>query len=133
MKKLIIDISKMLGAVATISAGALWLDARFDASEDRDNEMIERIEYNSAELNMIGQDFEDWKDSIDKIEGLVRNNAVGIYTNRTIMQYEREHRGEYSPEQMNDILNQMQELLKKNGIASGSTTEPESMTLNLYP
>ena len=117
MRKAILKISEYILAIGTVAGGALWLDARFDAEETRDKELKQEVEYINVEQSMMAHDISDIIDTLDRLEHKVDNNAVGIYTNRRMMEYERQHRDEFTQEQMEEII----EEIKKNGF--GLTTD----------
>jgi len=113
---IISNIAKYIGAVATIAAAALWLDARFDA----------QVENNRAVF-----------DSIAEVKGMVSNNSEQnvelLYDlqriDKTLVDFEKEHKkqGEqintltwglknqnhFTPEDFENVLDEM---LKKNAM-----------------
>ena len=68
MKKLILDIAKVIGAVATIGGAAIWLYSTGDKAEDRHNETMQQLEYINVEQGMMAGDIDGIKDSVKKIE-----------------------------------------------------------------
>jgi len=111
MRKIVEKIAQWVLAIGTIGGGALWLDSRFDSERERSEEIKREIEYVNVEQSMMSADLEDIKDSLNRMEGKIEDNAVGIYTNRRMMEYERQHRDEFTRDQMEEII----EEIKKNG------------------
>jgi len=114
MKKLILDIAKVIGAIATIGGSALWFDARFDTSTEENKEVLEMVEYINIEQQMMAEDITDIKDSVKRLD-----NKMDVVTEEQEVHHEAidnlgwaiRNQSEFTPEQMEDILDRM---LKKN-------------------
>jgi chromosome segregation ATPase len=113
MKKVILTISKYLGAVGVIAATAWGAYAKLDNIEDGVSDNYDKIEEVKQKQEGFNDDMRQIKDTLEKIDRQTVTNANGIYTNRILMKYEREHRDEYTREQLDDQLRQMEELMDK--------------------
>ena len=121
MKKGLIKIAEYIFAIGTIGGAALWLDARFDAAADRDKDVIEQVEYINAEQSMMSDDIWDIKDTLGRLEEKVDANSTSIDMNTRLMRYERQHRDEYTKDQMDAQLDEFEKIIKKNGNGIAAT------------
>jgi len=114
MKKLILDIAKVIGAVATIGGSALWFDAKFDTSTDKQEEVLELVEYINIEQQLMAEDITGIKDSVKGLE-----NKLDIVQGEQEVHHEAidnlgwaiRNQDNFTPEQMEEILDRM---IKKN-------------------
>ncbi len=114
MKKLILDIAKVIGAVATIGGSALWFDSRFDDSATQQEDVLELVEYINVEQQIMSEDINGIKDSVKGLENKLdvvqeeQNNHHDAIEN---LGWAIRNQNDFTPEQMEDILDRM---LKKN-------------------
>jgi len=121
MKKIILDIAKVIGAVATIAGAALWFDARFDKSAEDLKEIKQTVDYINVEQSWMAEDLESIHDTLARIERMQvrqserQKSIVWILRNQE----------DFTPDQLRDI---MDEMLKKNNGQTGSVSTPTSTT-----
>ena len=108
--KILKTFGVIAGSVATVWAVFTMYDSIRDQNDDTQEMVIDLWEQQLLFEGEVTGRLDDLTDTVERIEGKIDNNAVGIYTNRRIMEYEREHRDEFSKDQMNEILDE----LKKN-------------------
>ena len=98
------------GAIGTLYVGFKGYDNIIDGQE----KTMEVVEYINVEQVMMAEDINSIKDTLERMEGKIDDNSISIYSTNSLMRYERNHRDEYTKEQMDDQLKQFEELLKKN-------------------
>ena len=127
MRKSIISKIKnwqIIVATTTATLGAAyggykWIVAHVENTieERTDRELIlEKLDNLEGNDIMIMGKLYDHGDSLDRIEKLMEKNGTAIWMLKRQVEYEREHRDEYTRDQMNQQLKDFEELLKKNGI-----------------
>ena len=112
--KILLNIAKYIGAVATIAGAALWFDARFDSNADSNKEIMDTlavmrqdIQYNSVELSQLNESVWGIKDTLEDIEE--KQEAQNEKINSVV--WGLKHFNQFTPQQFEDILDEM---LKKN-------------------
>ena len=101
MKKLILDIAKVLTAVATIGGSALWFDAKFDANTESLKDIKETVDYNSVELSLMSEDIQGIHDTLDKFESNLNKQNSNIQS----LGWAVRNIDNFTPEQLEEILN----------------------------
>ena len=87
--KIILNIAKYIGAIATIAGAALWFDARFDAQVDNNKDVFDSI----AEVKMMVLNTNEQNSALlYDVEGM----------DNTLLEFEREHKRQ--GEQINTIV-----------------------------
>lgn len=128
MKKFLSLFNSAGGVITTLIAiiggcitGVLWLDNRFDSIEDTQEVIIDSVNVVKQDVYYlnVGQIFIDESikklgDSVEDLRYDVKKNTSAINLNSSIMDYERKHRDEFSAQQMEDQLEEIKEILKKN-------------------
>lgn len=130
MKKILLEIGKVITAIGVIGGSALWFDAKFDSSSAGDDRILDSIadlkqevEYVNTEQRFMAEDIMDMKDTMARIEGKVDANAASNARLYRAIKFEIEHRGEYTEAQLDQIK---AELLKKNSDLTVSTETPSA-------
>lgn len=115
MKELIINIAKVISAIAVIGGAALWFDARFDNQADSNEAMIDSLEvvkrdisYNSIHLSQIDADIQGIQDTLDDFER--EHKAQGQKINSLVWGVKNIER--FTPEDFEDVIDEM---LRRNG------------------
>ncbi len=107
MKKLLIEIGKVITAIAVIGSSALWLDGKFDSSSDQLEEIQTTVDYNSVELSMLGESVNNIEDTLLKFETEHKKQGEQIKS----LAWGLNHIEQFEPQDFEDIMNEM---LKKN-------------------
>ena len=109
MKKLI-DIAKYITAVGVIGGGAIFLDNIRDGQGD----ILDMVEYNSAELSMLGEGINDIGDTLVRLEeeNKVQSEKIG-----DIVWLVRNQKN-YTDDQFDALIDRM---LKKNSMTKDTT------------
>jgi len=110
MKKLILDIAKIIGAVATIGGSALWFDARFDASADAQDNVMEQLVYINAEQSFMADDISGIKDSVKRLDSKIDAVVTEQETHHEAIDdlgWAIRNANNFTPEQMEEILDRM--------------------------
>jgi len=122
----ILIIAKYITAIGVIGGAALWLDAKFDNSADRNESVMEvvldsiaalsqEVQYINIEQSFQSEDIAGLHDTLKKMNDGIQQNAQ---TAEQLIWMER-NRDEFTPDQMEKLLD---EFLKKNI----SSTLPDS-------
>jgi hypothetical protein len=111
--KLLLNISKYLAALGTVSA-VVWGGYKIYDTIIDTQEMVVDVwsNQNVIEAN-INIRLESIEDSLVSIEKKVDANSKDLFVTKKLMEYEREHRGEYTQEQLNRQLREIEDLLTK--------------------
>lgn len=113
MKKYL-GILKQIGVV-TGAIGTVWVVfTAWDALRDQGKQTQEMVVDVWEEVVIQQGEIKDIKDTLGRIEKKVEDNSDAIYSTNRIMQYERQHRDEYTKEQMDAQLKEFEALIKKN-------------------
>ena len=107
MKKLLIEIGKVITSIIVIGSSALWLDGKFDNSNDKLEEIQTTVDYNSIELSMLGESVNNIEDTLLKFEDEHRAQGEQIKS----LAWGLNHIEQFEPQDFEDIMNEM---LKKN-------------------
>ena len=105
--KHIISWGKVIAVLAIVVKGALWLDARFDASGEKLNEIQQTVDYNSIELSMQSEQIQQIQDTLEDFESEHKKQGAQIKA----LSWGINHMNQFSPEDFEEIMNEM---LKKN-------------------
>jgi hypothetical protein len=112
MKKVILDIAKYIGAIATIGGAALWFDAQFDRAKENQHAVLdslaginETIEYINLEQSWMSADIEDLHDTINNVYRAVEHNTRA---NNNLYWLFRNQEN-YTREQLDQILEELLE------------------------
>ena len=123
--KHIISWGKVIAVLAMVVKGALWLDARFDASGEKLNEIQQTVDYNSIELSMQSEQIQQIQDTLEDFESEHKKQGAQI---KSIV-WGINHMDQFSPEDFEEI---MDEMLKKKrlgedipGVAKGVDDIPK--------
>ena len=137
MKKTLIELSKLIGAIATIATAALWFDAKFDAaieSSDDNSQVVmdsiaalrEDVHYINVEQSFMAQDIEALHDTLEDMNDNIQQNTA---INERLIWIEQ-NRSDFNPHQIELILD---EYLKKNECSvSGKILFPYRHEQNIY-
>jgi len=102
-------------------AGMIWGGFEiYESITDTQEMVIDVWEQHLILEQGMEEGFQEINDTLERVEGKIDNNARGIYTNRRMFQYELEHRNEFTPEQMREIL---EEIKKNTTVLDGSSSE----------
>lgn len=105
--KHIISWGKVIAVLAMVVKGALWVDARFDSSSDKLDNIQQMVDYNSIELSMQSEQIQQIQDTLEDIEKAQEANKAKIKSlTWGVKNIER-----FSPDDFEEIMNEM---LKKN-------------------
>jgi len=102
----ILNIGKYIVAVAAIAGAALFFDDFKDTSRERDEQILEIVEYNSTRI-------QDLQDTLGNFEREHREQGKQIKS----LAWGLNHIEQFTPEDFEDIMNEM--LNKQNGYSSG--------------
>ena len=102
MKKLI-EIGKVISAIGIIAGAALWLDGKFDSSNDKLEEIQTTVDYNSAELSMLGESVNNIEDTLLKLE--TEHKAQGAQIKS--LAWGLKNLEQFTPEQFEEIMDEM--------------------------
>jgi len=114
MKKLILDIAKLIGAIVTIGGSALWFDSKFDASVEKQEDVLQMIEYVNTEQAMMAEDIMDIKDSVNELDMKVDAVVDQQHKHQDAINnigWAVKNQDNFTPEQLREILDNV---LKKN-------------------
>jgi hypothetical protein len=111
--KLLLNISKYLAALGTISA-VVWGGYKiYDTIIDTQEMVVDVWTQQGVLETTVGHNHQDLLDSLDRIERKVDATSKDLFVTKKLVEYEREHRGEYTQEQLNKQLREIEELLSK--------------------
>lgn len=139
--KLIVNISKYLAALGTVSA-VIWGGYKiYDTIIDTQDMVVDVWTQQGVLEAKVENNHQDLLDSLDRIEGKVDATSKDLFVTKKLVEYEREHRGEYTQEQLNKQLREIEELLSKKNtseiVYTGSESEghigTENQTLSSNP
>ena len=103
MKKLLIEIGKVITSIIVIGSSALWLDGKFDNSNDKLEEIQTTVDYNSIELSMLGESVNNIEDTLLKFEDEHRAQGEQIKS----LAWGLNHIEQFDPQDFEDIMNEM--------------------------
>ena len=109
MKKLLIEIGKVITAIIVIGGAAIFLDNAQDDARERDENILKVVEDNSAELSMLAEGVNNLEDSLIDIQDELKNHHEAIGD----LGWAIRNLDNFSSEQMEEILSR--ELKKNNG------------------
>lgn len=111
--KLFLSYLKSFGLICGTIVTLYAVFKMYDNIIDGQEKTMEVVEYINVEQGMMAEDITSIKDTLERMEGKIDDNSISIYSTNSLMKYERNHRDEYTKEQMEDQLKQFEELLKK--------------------
>ena len=107
MKKLLIEIGKVITAISIIGGAALWLDGRFDDQRASADELKQSVDYISIEQGFMAEDLAGIHDSLANMERDNTKQSENIKSLTWVVK----NRSKYDQAQLDAI---MDEMLKKN-------------------
>jgi len=111
--KLLLNISKYLAALGTVSA-VVWGGYKiYDTIIDTQEMVVDVWTQQGVLETTVEHNHQDLLDSLDRIERKVDATSKDLFVTKKLVEYEREHRGEYTQEQLNKQLREIEELLSK--------------------
>ena len=120
--KHIISWGKVIAVLAMVVKGALWVDARFDASSDKLDNIQEMLDYNSIELSMQSEQIQQIQDTLEDFEAEHKKQGSQIKS----LVWGMNHKDQFSPEDFEEI---MDEMLKKNDLVKIQVEKPDWWTV----
>ena len=105
--KHIISWGKVIAVLAMVVKGALWVDARFDASAKTLDDIQQTVDYINIEQGFMADDISGIHDTLEKMEasGQAREQKIESIV------WGMKHQDQFTPEDFEEI---MDEMLKKN-------------------
>ena len=127
MKKLLIEIGKVITAIGVIGGSALWFDSKFDNQNDNNDAVLDSIaevkklaEFNNIELGFQAEAIQGIQDTLEDFEAEHKKQGAQIKA----LSWGINHMNQFSPEDFEEIMNEM---LKKNELIRWETEWPGSL------
>ena len=115
MKKLILDIAKVIGAIATIGGAALWFNGKFETAVDTSSAVIDSLEvikrdvyHINVEQSFMASDIQGIKDTLEDFESEHKQQGDQIRS----LAWGLKNIERFTPTDFEEIIDEM---LKKNG------------------